>query len=104
MGFGSSLDERGGKCSLTFPAFPRVPRQATRIAKSGLRCRLFWKPSDGLEPSTPSLPLPAGRVPPPAAAEFHINPLARLVLIVAPHPERPRVALVATPRRTVQQG
>ncbi len=30
--------------------------------------------------------------------------LGRLVLIVAPHPVRPRIALVATPWRAVQQG
>src|SRR5436190_15709973 len=30
--------------------------------------------------------------------------LARLVLVVAPHPERFRCALVATPRRAVEQG
>ncbi len=37
-------------------ALPRVPDQATEIAKNYPICRVFSKPSDGLEPSTPSLP------------------------------------------------
>jgi hypothetical protein len=37
-------------------AFPRVPDGATEIAKMRRFCRVFLKPSSGLEPETPSLP------------------------------------------------
>jgi hypothetical protein len=37
-------------------AFPRVPDWATKIAKMRPFCRVFLKPSSGLEPETPSLP------------------------------------------------
>jgi hypothetical protein len=37
-------------------AFPYAPGQATAISKNWPISRAYPKPSDGLEPSTPSLP------------------------------------------------